>query len=75
MSVLSYIQVDKHGNTILYHLYKCRPYTSRDIRANVGKGRITFDLKRQVYEQTHMNLCCSLMRSVLKSRALGNVLT
>ena len=24
-SGLSYIQVDKHGITILYHLYQCRP--------------------------------------------------
>ena len=25
-SVLSYVQVDKHGITILYHLHQCRPY-------------------------------------------------
>ena len=30
-SGLSYIQVDKHGITILYHLHQCRPCTSRDI--------------------------------------------
>ena len=30
-SGLSYIQVDKHGITILYQLYQCRPCTSRDI--------------------------------------------
>ena len=30
-SGLSYVQVDKHGITILYHLYQCRPCTSRDI--------------------------------------------
>ena len=30
-SGLSYIQVDKHGITILYHLHQCRPFTSRDI--------------------------------------------
>ena len=29
-SGLSYVQVDKHGITILYHLYQCRPCTSRD---------------------------------------------
>ena len=28
---LSYIQVDNHGITILYHLHQCRPCTSRDI--------------------------------------------
>ena len=30
-SGLSYIQVDKPGITILYHLHQCRPCTSRDI--------------------------------------------
>ena len=30
-SGLSYVQVDKHGITILYHLHMCRPCTSRDI--------------------------------------------
>ena len=30
-SGLSYVQVDKYGITILYHLYQCRPCTSRDI--------------------------------------------
>ena len=29
-SGLSYVQVDKHGITILYHKHQCRPYTSRD---------------------------------------------
>ena len=29
-SGLSYVQVVKHGITILYHLHKCRPCTSRD---------------------------------------------
>ena len=27
VSGLSYIQVDKHGITILYHLHQCRPCT------------------------------------------------
>ena len=36
-SGLSYVQVDKHGITILYHLYQCRPC----IHAKVGKGGIT----------------------------------
>ena len=27
-SGLSYVQVDKHGITILYHLYQCRPCIS-----------------------------------------------
>ena len=30
-SGLSYVQVDKHGITILYHLHQCIPCTSRDI--------------------------------------------
>ena len=30
-SGLSYVQMDKHGITILYHLHKCRSCTSRDI--------------------------------------------
>ena len=30
-SGLSYVQVDKHGITILNHLHQCRPCTSSDI--------------------------------------------
>ena len=30
-SGLSYVQVDKHGITSLYHLHQCRPCPSRDI--------------------------------------------
>ena len=30
-SGLSYVQVDKHGITILYHIHQCRPCTSSDI--------------------------------------------
>ena len=30
-SGLSYVQVDKHGITILHHLHQCRPCTSRGI--------------------------------------------
>ena len=30
-SGLSYVQVDKHGITILFHLHQCRPCTSSDI--------------------------------------------
>ena len=37
---LSYVQVHKHGITILYHLYQCRHCTSRDSYAKVGKGGI-----------------------------------
>ena len=29
-SGLSYVQVDKHGITILYHLHQCKPRASRD---------------------------------------------
>ena len=30
-SGLSYVQVDKHGLTILYQIHQCRPCTSSDI--------------------------------------------
>ena len=30
-SGLSYVQVNKHGITILYHLHQCGPSTSSDI--------------------------------------------
>ena len=30
-SGLSYVQVDKHGITSLYHLNQCRPCTAQDI--------------------------------------------
>ena len=41
-SGLSYVQADKHGMSILYHLHQCRPCTSQEIfRAKVGKGGIT----------------------------------
>ena len=30
-SGLSYLQEDKHGITILYHLHQCRPCTTRGI--------------------------------------------
>ena len=30
-SGLSYVHVDKHGITVLYHIHQCRPCTSRDI--------------------------------------------
>ena len=29
-SGLFYVQSDKHGITILYHLHQCRPFTSRE---------------------------------------------
>ena len=31
VSGLSYVHVDKHSITILYHLHQCRPCTSQDI--------------------------------------------
>ena len=37
-SGLSYVQVDKHGITILYHLHQCRPCSSRDISCSTWKG-------------------------------------
>ena len=42
-SGLSYVQVDKHSITILYHLHQCIPCTPRDIFCvKVGKGGIKF---------------------------------
>ena len=35
---LSYVQVDKHGVTILYHQHQCRPCTSRDVSKGGIKG-------------------------------------
>ena len=44
-SGLSYVQVDKHGITILYHLHQCIPCKSRDIcRTKVGKGGINMSV-------------------------------
>ena len=43
-SGLSYVQVDKHGITILYHLYQCRHHEI--FRAEVGKGGIRCIRKR-----------------------------
>ena len=37
-SGLSYVQVDKHGITILYHLHQCRLCTSCDISCLSWKG-------------------------------------
>ena len=40
-SGVSYVQMDQHGITILYHLHQCRPCTSRDFfGAKAGKGGI-----------------------------------
>ena len=50
-SGLSYVQVDKHGITILYHLHQCTTYISVDLahheifRAEVGKGGIIYSFK------------------------------
>ena len=42
-SGLSYVQVDKHGITILYHLHQCRPCTLQNfLGAQVGKGSINW---------------------------------
>ena len=37
-SGLSYVQVDKHSMTILYHLHQCRPCTSQDISCSSWQG-------------------------------------
>ena len=48
-SGLSYVQVDKHGLTILYHLHQCRPCTERLFRAKVGKGGIKLDMSLYIH--------------------------
>ena len=50
-SGLSCVQVDKHGLTVLYHLHKSRPCTSRDICAKVGKG--VQDRERELFFLKH----------------------
>ena len=52
-SGLSYVQVDKHGITILCHLHQCIPCTSSAFHAKAGKGGINdyslfFNLSFQV---------------------------
>ena len=39
-SGLSYVQEDKHGITILYHLHQCRLAHHEIFHAKVGKGGI-----------------------------------
>ena len=48
-SGLSYVQVDKHGITILYLIHQCRPCTSHDISFNNMK------LVREVYLYIHVH--------------------
>ena len=42
---LSYVQVDKHGITILYHLHQFRPCTSQD----VGEGGIINETLKGIF--------------------------
>ena len=48
-SGLFYVEMDKHGITILYHLHQCRPCTSGVIRAKVGKGGIKDPISLVIY--------------------------
>ena len=48
-SGLSYVQVDKHGITILYHLHQCRLPHHKILRAKVGKGGINADQRRMLH--------------------------
>ena len=41
----AYVQVVKHGITILYHEHQCRSCTSRYIYAQDGKGGINCDIQ------------------------------
>ena len=54
-SGLSYVMVDKHGITILYHLHQCRPCTSRDHRAKFGMSGIS-KVKHFSLEEGSLNM-------------------
>ena len=60
-SGLSYVQVDKHGITNLYHLHQCRPCTSQEIRVKVGKGGINYAIQDllalSLTDQTRLKRC------------------
>ena len=54
-SGLSYVQVDKHGITVLYHLHQCRPNAHQVIfHAKVGKGGI----RNHIYGICCYGICC-----------------
>ena len=68
----SYVQVDKHGITSLYHLHQCRSCASRDICAKVGKGGIISLILMKfarVYFQTIIGNCllgfCCFLKTLL----------
>ena len=46
--------MDKHGITILYHLHQCRPCTSQDFHAEVGKGGIMLELYHNSPQQIRL---------------------
>ena len=60
-SGLSYVQVDKHGLTILYHLHQCRPCTSRIFHANVCKGGMSLPVVFRPIQKS----CSILNKAVL----------
>ena len=56
-SGLSYVQVDKHGITILYHLHQCTVYLVHHeiIRPKVGKGGINGNIYQKLSGQSQQN--------------------
>ena len=54
-SGLSYVQVDKHGITSLYHLHQCRPCTSQDIRvkSDVFKSLVKVRKAKKIRNQNN----------------------
>ena len=53
---LSYVQMDKHGITILFHLHQCRPCKSQNIHAKVSKGGINLDILQKFYNLIRASL-------------------
>ena len=70
-SGLSYVLVDKHGITILYHLHQCRLCTSREMSCLSWLGwhnkfclMLTFEIycgKDQVFEQSQSPILQSVV--------------
>ena len=62
---LSYVQVDKHGITILYHLHQCRPYTSHRERSGSVVECLTRDQRAAGSSLTGVTALWSLSKTHL----------
>ena len=69
-SGLSYVKVDKHGITILYHRHQCRPCTQVIFHALVGKGVIIVIIRaqrekgRRRYSSSIFRQTCAMFRYI-----------